>query len=53
MAINISVQYNDGLLLDIVLLTQGYYQQCYGEIKNELFFLRTRAEILLFEPPRT
>ena len=23
MAINISVQYNDGLLLDIILLTQG------------------------------
>ena len=23
-----------------------------GEIKNELFFLRTRPEILLFEPPR-
>ena len=25
MAINISVQYNDGLLPDIILLTQGYY----------------------------
>ena len=25
MAINISVQYNDGLLPDITLLTQGYY----------------------------
>ena len=25
MAINISVQCNDGLLLDIILLTQGYY----------------------------
>ena len=25
MVINISVQYNDGLLLDIILLTQGYY----------------------------
>ena len=26
MAINISVQYNGGLLPDIILLTQGYYQ---------------------------
>ena len=25
MAINVSVQYNDGLLPDIILLTQGYY----------------------------
>ena len=25
MAINISVQYNGGLLADIILLTQGYY----------------------------
>ena len=25
MAINISVQYDDGLLPDIILLTQGYY----------------------------
>ena len=25
MAINVSVQYNGGLLPDIVLLTQGYY----------------------------
>ena len=25
MVINISVQYNGGLLLDIILLTQGYY----------------------------
>ena len=28
-----------------------YEQQYYGEIRNELF-LRTRPEILLFEPPR-
>ena len=27
MAINISVQYNDGLLPDIILLTQGYYHR--------------------------
>ena len=27
MAINISVQYNSGLLLDIILLTQGYYHR--------------------------
>ena len=26
MVINISVQYNGGLLLDIILLTQGYHQ---------------------------
>ena len=26
MAINISVQYNGGLLPDIILLTRGYYQ---------------------------
>ena len=25
MAISVSVQYNDGLLPDIILLTQGYY----------------------------
>ena len=25
MAINVSVQYNDGLLPDIILLIQGYY----------------------------
>ena len=25
MVVNISVQYNGGLLLDIILLTQGYY----------------------------
>ena len=27
-------------------------KQYFGEIKKELFFLRTRPEILLFEPPR-
>ena len=27
MAINISVQHNDGLLPDIILLTQGYYHR--------------------------
>ena len=27
MAINVSVLYNDGLLLDIILLIQGYYHQ--------------------------
>ena len=26
MIINISVQYNDGFLPDIILLTQGYYR---------------------------
>ena len=27
MVVNISVQYNGGLLLDIILLTQGYYHR--------------------------
>ena len=27
MAINISVQHNDGLFPDIILLTQGYYHR--------------------------
>ena len=27
MAINVSVQYKGGLLLDIILLTQSYYQR--------------------------
>ena len=27
MAINVSVQYNDGLLPDMILLTQGYYHR--------------------------
>ena len=27
MAINVSVQYNGGLLPDIILLTQGYYHR--------------------------
>ena len=31
-------------------LTNGYPKQYFGEIKNKLF-LRTRPEILLFEPP--
>ena len=42
MAIDIRVQYNDGLLPDIILLTQCYYdrgKQCFGEIKNGVFFL--------------
>ena len=29
MVINISVQYNDGFLPDIILLTQGYYYRRY------------------------
>ena len=40
MAIDIRVQYNDGLLPDIILLTQCYYdrgKQCFGEIKNGVF----------------
>ena len=27
MAINVSVQYNGGLLLDIIVLNQGYYHR--------------------------
>ena len=37
MAINVSVQYNDGLLPDIILLTQCYYHRknpfkCHEEV---------------------
>ena len=31
MVINISVQYNGGLLPDIILLTQGYYHGSLGD----------------------
>ena len=34
MAINISVQYNGGLLPDIILLTQGYYPR--GTLLNTM-----------------
>ena len=37
MVINISVQYNGGLLLDIILLTQGYYQ--WGTRLNTKYFV--------------
>ena len=39
MVINISVQYNDGLLPDIILLTQGYYQ--WGTRLNTMLWLCT------------
>ena len=35
MAINISVQYNGGLLPDIILLTQGYYH--WGTRSNTMY----------------
>ena len=38
MVINISVQYSDGLLPDIILLTQGYYQ--WGTRLNNMEWLR-------------
>ena len=36
MAINISVQYNGGLLPDIIMLTQGYYHR--GTLLNTLYW---------------
>ena len=39
MVINISVQYNGGLLPDIILLTQGYYQ--WGTRLNTMQWLCT------------
>ena len=50
---NVSVQFNGGFLSDIILLNLcHYHQQNFGEIKNELVFLRTRPERLLSERPR-
>ena len=37
MAINVSAQYNSGLLPDIILLTQGYYDR--GTLLNTMFWL--------------
>ena len=45
MAINVSVQYNDGLLPDIILLTQGYYRTR-GGTRLRLHYTR------LFPDPR-
>ena len=39
MVINIGVQYNGGLLPDIILLTQGYYQ--WGTRLNTMWWLCT------------
>ena len=39
MVINISVQYNGGLLPDIIMLTQGYYQ--WGIRLNTMWWLCT------------
>ena len=38
MVINISVQYSGGLLPDIILLTQGYYQ-CWNPFKYHVVAL--------------
>ena len=41
MAINVSVQYNGGLLPDVILLTQCYFHRCIlrceagGDVENE------------------
>ena len=43
MAINVSVQYNGGLLPDIILLTQGYYHR--GTRLNAMI------SVLTFFPP--
>ena len=42
MAINVSVQYNDGLLSDIILLTQCYYHR--GTDLNVWTFLPLTGE---------
>ena len=48
MVINVSVQYNGGLLTDIILLTQCYHhKQYFGKIKND-YFLKNE---LFFKDP--
>ena len=44
MAINVSVQYNGGLLPDIILLTQGYYHR--GTRLNAIYLV----EVLSLQP---
>ena len=46
---NVIVYYNDWSLPDIILLTQGYYQQHFGETKNEVFF-KERGLLILKGP---
>ena len=54
MAINVSVQYNGGLLLDSILLTQCYFHR--GTRLNAIkrlyiCSLRSRLSVLTFPPP--
>ena len=55
MAINVSVQYNGGLLPDIILLTQGYYHNKGTRLKAMNRFcicsLRSHLSVLTFFPP--
>ena len=49
MVIDISVQYNGGLLPDIILLTQGYYHR--GTCLNTMYsrgFVSTAYEIIFY-----
>ena len=55
MAINVNVQYNDGLLPDIILLTQCYYHRgtpfkCHEEVFC-ICSLRSHLNVLTFYPP--
>ena len=54
MAINVSVQYNGGLLPDIILLTQSYYHRGTRSNAMKRFCLRSlwsRPNVLIFFPP--
>ena len=46
MAINVSVQYNGGLLLDIILLNQCYYNRGI-RLKNAIVMMRDTIAIIL------
>ena len=54
MAINVSVQYNGGLLPDIILLTQCYYHRGTRLNVMKMFCicsLRPHLNVLTFPPP--
>ena len=46
MAINVSVQYNDGFLPDIILLTQGYYHHRGTRLRSGFVFADYETTIL-------
>ena len=50
MAINVSVQYNGGLLPDIILLTQCYYHRG-TRLNAMIFFCICSLNVLKFFPP--